>query len=168
MNAISAFDTNQPLGDAPINPAWIVSGEPRARNRVLFRSTDKSAWTMLWDCSAGEFTWTYRFDEVIHFLEGGVTITLPQGQPRDFGPGDVIFFPAGTVAHWRVDRYIKKLAFCQNPVPSALNVPMKLVRRIARPFARAMALLAGLLADPALPDLEREPPASSVEIRHQV
>lgn len=138
MPAIMAFDTGLELSDSPIRPHWVVKGAPQARNRVLFRSTDKSAWTMLWDCTAGEFNWFYQFDEVIHFLDGEVTITLKGGQPQTFGPGDVIFFPAGAVAHWRVDRYIRKLAFCQNPVHPLLNLAVKLVRRLTAPAGAAL------------------------------
>lgn len=153
MPRIAAYDTQQDLQDSPIREAWIVSGRPRARNRVLFRSTDKSAWTMLWDCSAGEFHWHYSFDETIHFLEGRVTITLQGGEPQSFGPGDVIFFPAGSVARWRVDHYVRKLATCQNPMPQTLNLPLKLARKLRR----GISMVARLLSDPGL-DAERQIP----------
>ena len=161
MPAIAAFDIQQDLQDSPIRANWIVKGRPQARNRVLFRSTDKSSWTMLWDCSAGEFDWHYSFDETIHFLEGGATITLRGGEPQTFGPGDVIFFPAGVVAHWRVDQYVRKLAVCQNPLPALLNVPLKLTRRLARKLGLGKTLITSLLADPGLADSERQSPRSA-------
>ena len=167
MPTIAAFDTRQELQDSPIREHWITSGRPVARNRVLFRSTDKSSWTMLWDCSAGEFDWHYSFDETIHFLEGAVTITLEGGNPQSFGPGDVIFFPAGVVAHWKVDRYIRKLAVCQNPLPEAVNLPLKLARRIGRAFGRASGLVANLLADPGLQEAEKQTPSSSAQVQRQ-
>jgi uncharacterized cupin superfamily protein len=156
MPTIAAFDTQQDLQDSPIRSHWIIKGRPQARNRVLFRSTDKSSWTMLWDCSAGEFNWHYSFDETIHFLEGSVTITLKGGEPQTFGPGDVIFFPAGVVAHWRVDHYIRKLAVCQNPLPAALNLPLKLARRMARMCGQGKNFIGGLLADPRLAEAEQQ------------
>jgi uncharacterized cupin superfamily protein len=161
MKSIAAFDTQQDLQDSPIRAHWIVKGRPQARNRILFRSTDKSSWTMLWDCSAGEFHWHYSFDETIHFLEGGVTITLAGGMPQSFGPGDVIFFPAGSVAHWRVDQYVRKLAVCQNPLPAPLNLPLKLARRLLRKLGLGKSMLAGLLVDPTMaePDARSRPPA---------
>lgn len=152
MPAIAAFDTQQELQDSPIRAQWIIKGRPQARNHVLFRSTDKSSWTMLWDCSAGEFNWHYSFDETIHFLEGSVTITLPGAAPKSYGPGDVIFFPAGVVAHWKIDTYIRKLAFCQDPVPAGLNPAVKLVRKIVHKLGASAAMLLGLLAVPDAPD----------------
>jgi uncharacterized cupin superfamily protein len=152
MTGFAAYDIHQDLQDSPIRESWVVSGSPRARNKVLFRSTDRSAWTMLWDCSAGEFNWTYRFDETIHFLEGSVTITLPGEASKTYGPGDVIFFPAGVVAHWKIDNHIRKLAFCQDPVPAGLNPAVKLVRKMAHKLAAPAAVLLGLLAVPDAPD----------------
>ncbi len=151
MPSIAAFDTQQELQDSPIQESWIVKGRPRARNRVLFTSTDKSSWTMLWDCSPGEFHWHYSFDETIHFLEGSVTITLVGGAPQTFGPGDVIFFPAGVVAHWRVDQHVRKLAVCQNPLPPLLNLPLKLARRVARLFKGGNAKTDSLLVKHSQP-----------------
>ena len=165
MPNIAAFDTNLELQDTPLREGWITSGHPVTRNRVLFRSTDKSSWTMLWDCTAGEFNWHYSFDETIHFLEGAATITLEGGAPQTFGPGDIIFFPAGVVAHWKVDRYIRKLAVCQNPLPNAVNLPLKLARRIGRIFGQAAGLARDLLDDPGLRDAEKQAP--SAQVRHQ-
>jgi uncharacterized cupin superfamily protein len=132
MPPIAAFDASLPLESAPIEPSWITGGAPQARNRVLARSTDGSSWTMLWDCTPGSFRWRYSFDETIHFLAGSVTITGDDGIARQFGPGDMVFFPAGSVADWRVHVQVKKLAFCHVPAPLALRLPLKAARRIAK------------------------------------
>jgi len=132
MARFAATDISQALKSAPIDPSWIEAGTPQARNQVLFLASDKSAWTMLWDCTAGEFRWRYHMDETIHFLDGEVTITLEGGTPRTYGPGDVIFFPAGAVAHWKVDRYIRKLAFCQIPAPRFLRPLLAVARRLGK------------------------------------
>ena len=167
MPAIPAFDTQLELQASPLREGWITSGHPVTRNRVLFRSTDKSSWTMLWDCTAGEFDWHYSFDETIHFLEGAATITLEGGQPQSFGPGDIIFFPAGVVAHWKVDRYIRKLAVCHNPLPAAVNLPLKLARRIGRIFGQGTRLVTRLLADPGLRDADHQASPASAPARRQ-
>ncbi len=127
--SIIACNTGQDLTGAPIDPSWIVEGAPVARNRVLSHSSDRSAWTMVWDCTAGAFRWTYQFDETVHILDGSVAVTDADGLTRLFKPGDVIFFPAGSVAEWRIDSYVRKLAFCQNPVPVPLNAIWRLYRR---------------------------------------
>jgi hypothetical protein len=122
-------NTELELQSAPIDPSWIISGTPTARNRVLFNSSDTSGWTMLWDCTAGEFRWQYRVDEIIHFLEGSVTITDESGVTTTYGPGDVTRFRAGTAAIWRVESYVRKLAFCQHQLPAPIGLPMRLWRR---------------------------------------
>lgn len=168
MPAFAAFDIHQDLQDSPVRPEWIVAGTPRARNKVLFRSTDKSAWTMLWDCSAGEFNWHYRFDETIHFLEGAVTITLPGEEPKTYGPGDVIFFPAGAVAHWKIDTHIRKLAFCQDPVPTGLNPAVKLVRKMLHRLGAQAAAVGGMLAVPDAENTDKTGVVPPAQVRHQV
>ena len=129
---IIACHTGLDLTSSPIDPSWILDGTPLARNRVISHSSDKAAWTMLWDCTQGAFRWTYQFDETVHVLDGSVAITDANGHTRVFAAGDVIFFPAGSVAEWRIDSYVRKLAFCQNPVPLPLNIVWRLIRRAAR------------------------------------
>ena len=142
MPAPSAFDADLPLTSAPIEPSWITAGNPQARNRVLSTASDGSAWTMLWDCTPGSFRWHYSFDETIHFLEGDVRITGSDGVTRQFGPGDMVFFPAGAVADWQVVATVKKLAFCHTPAPWALRLPLKLLRRLKKIAAGSVSLFA--------------------------
>ncbi len=59
---------------SPIAPSWILAGAPQARCAELSRSRDGSAVTLLWDCTAGEFEWTYLDDETVHILEGEAII----------------------------------------------------------------------------------------------
>jgi hypothetical protein len=128
-NTAMKANTELELQSAPIDPSWILSGTPIARNRVLFNSSDASGWTMLWECTAGEFRWQYRVDEIIHFLDGGVIVTDESGVTTVYGPGDVACFRAGTAATWRIDSYVRKLAFCQHQMPAPIGLPMRLWRR---------------------------------------
>ena len=41
-----------------------------ARVKSLSRSGDDTAWTDIWDCTAGTFEWRYEIDETVHILEG--------------------------------------------------------------------------------------------------
>jgi hypothetical protein len=59
------------------------------------------------------------------------------GQSRRLGPGDMVFFPAGSVSHWHVIKEVRKLAVCRQSMP--------------RPFGfvlRAWNKLAAMLASP--------------------
>jgi uncharacterized protein len=127
------------LSPAPITPAWIIEGAPTARNRVLSTSADQTACTIVWDCTQGKFNWYYDFDETVHIIAGGVTLEDGHGPARTVGPGDVVFFPAGSHAVWTVDNYVRKVAFCRKILPS----PIGMLVRVLRAVKRRLSLSAG-------------------------
>ena len=116
----------------PIQPAWILEGQPVARIALLSSSADGGASTYFWDCTAGKFNWYYSFDETFHILEGEVTLKGPSGTSQRVAAGDTIFFPVGSSAEWTVDKYVRKLAFCRVPLPSALIRARGIARRLKR------------------------------------
>jgi uncharacterized cupin superfamily protein len=119
------------LRDAPIEPSWIIDGAPRARNALLSQSPDGTQSTVLWDCAPGRFMWHYDAEETIHFLEGSVVLDDGDG-PRLYGPGDVLFIPAGAVVHWTVETHVRKLAFLRRGLPKPLEIAVNLLRRLKR------------------------------------
>ena len=127
---ISQFSTDVPLSSAPINPDWILEGQPIARNRVLSRSSDQLACTIIWDCTSGKFNWFYDIDETVHIIEGSVTVSDGVNPPKTLKPGDVAFFPVGTKAHWHVENYVRKVAFCQRPLPKFTQGPIQMLRKV--------------------------------------
>jgi uncharacterized cupin superfamily protein len=119
------------LALAPIEPSWIRSGSPVARNSVLSTSADGDAATILWECSAGEFDWHYGIDETVYILEGAVIIQSDSMPATRYSAGDVIFFKRGASARWRVEERIRKLAFCrQVRDPLWIRIPRGLWRRL--------------------------------------
>ncbi|EPR21504.1 cupin, partial [Agrobacterium radiobacter DSM 30147] len=56
---VSASCTDLRLQPAPINPDWIISGNPQARAADHSRSGDRASSTAMWDCTAGEFRWFF-------------------------------------------------------------------------------------------------------------
>jgi len=120
------------LSDCPIEPSWILEGTPVARRYVLSNSADGSAGMIFWDCTAGRFHWHYGMDESIYFLEGSVTIKDQSGVWRHLESGDTVFFPAGSSAEWRVDRYIRKVAFCRVPMPRSVHLAKRAYRGLKR------------------------------------
>jgi hypothetical protein len=116
------------LISAPINRDWIEGGDPRASLAILAYSDDRATSTILWECTAGKFTWRYAIDETIYFLDGEVMISVG-GQPaKRYGAGDSIHFSRGAVATWEVQTFIRKVAFCRSVLPR----PFVEARRIAR------------------------------------
>ena len=110
-----AFADHAPLQPAPINADWIIEGEPVARNALLSRSEDGDAFTVIWDCTSGLFDWRYSIDETVYILEGSVIVEDEAGGIRRLEAGATAFFPAGSRAKWRVESYVRKVAFCRRP-----------------------------------------------------
>src|SRR3989449_5000494 len=90
------------LRPAPIPPDWILNGTPEARSKELARSDDRTSHSMVWECTAGRFNWHYNKEETSVVISGEAFITNGQGEERRLGPGDVVFFPAGTSCTWCV------------------------------------------------------------------
>jgi uncharacterized cupin superfamily protein len=116
----------------PIQPAWILEGEPVARIALLSSSADGTASTYFWDCTAGKFNWFYSFDETFHLLEGEVTLKSPSGNSQRVAAGDTVFFPMGSSAEWTVHKYVRKLAFCRAPLPGYMVSVRDFLRRLKR------------------------------------
>ena len=121
-----------PLSPAPIPSDWILEGTPEARVRVMATSDDNTAMTIVWDCSAGTFNWFYNLDETVSVVEGGMLLTDHSGT-RQVKAGDVIYFPAGSQATWKVDSYIRKVAFIRQPIPSSVSLGLKAWRKLTTP-----------------------------------
>lgn len=108
------------LKPAPINPEWIISGNPVARAADHSQSADEAGTTALWDCTAGEFRWYFWWDETVIIQDGEVRVTGEDGVERLFKAGDVVYFRAGTWSTWRIDNYVRKVAFLRKPLPQPL------------------------------------------------
>ncbi len=134
------------LNPSPIQPEWVIEGNPIARNKVLSSSADGTASTLIWDCTAGRFNWFYDVDETIYVIEGGVVIRDAGGAARRLSAGDTIFFPAGARAEWHVEDYIRKIAFCRAPLPR----PIVFARRGYRFLKRLVGTRGGANAAPAM------------------
>jgi uncharacterized cupin superfamily protein len=115
---------------APINPDWIEAGNPQARIAILAYSDDRAASTILWECTAGRFTWRYSIDETIYFLDGEVVISVDGKPARRYGAGDSIHFARGAVATWEVETYVRKVAFCRSVPPRAFIQARVLARSL--------------------------------------
>ena len=127
------------LTPRPIEPSWIIEGNPQAQWCVLSQSADGLASTMVWECSEGKFNWYYDFDETVLILEGSIVLESDSMPPTRYGPGDVDFFRDGAHARWHVEGRVRKLAFCRKTQPVwfgfALRVFLKL-RKMLMPSGK--------------------------------
>ena len=132
-NAISfAAYTNghAPMHASPINPDWVVEGQPQARLSSTSVGFDGSQGSMLWDCTAGTFRWYFAWHETVVILEGAVHVTDDRGNQRMLEVGDTAFFRAGTWATWKIDRYVRKAAFVKRPLPKPVASALQIVRSL--------------------------------------
>ena len=120
------------LTPRPIEPSWIIEGDPVAQSCVLSCSADGLATTIVWQCSEGKFNWHYDFDETILILDGSIVLENDAMGPTRYGPGDVIFFRDGAHAKWHVEGHVRKLAFCRNTQPAMLGFALRVFSKLKR------------------------------------
>ncbi len=129
---IETGNHNVELELRPIEPSWIIEGNPIAQSCVLSQSADGLASTIVWECSEGRFNWYYDFDETILILEGSIVLESDGMRPTRYGPGDVIFFRDGAHARWHVEGRVRKLAFCRTTQPFVLGFAARAFNKIKR------------------------------------
>jgi uncharacterized protein len=132
MAMIETTDLKVKLTPRPIEPSWIIEGNPVAQGCVLSTSADGLACTIVWECSEGKFNWHYDFDETIMILEGAIVLESDTMPPTHYGPGDVIFFRNGAHARWHVQGRVRKLAFCRTAQPFLLGFALRAFNKFKR------------------------------------
>jgi uncharacterized protein len=122
------------LTPKPIEPSWIIEGNPVSRSHILSTSADGTASTIIWSSTEGRFNWYYDFDETIMILEGSIVLESEGLPPKRYGVGDVIFFRDGAHAKWHVEGYVKKIAFCRKTNPALIGFMVRAVNKLKRMF----------------------------------
>ncbi|MDH2351855.1 cupin domain-containing protein [Bradyrhizobium sp. SSUT112] len=146
---LAPFDTshcNVDLNPSPIEPSWIIEGNPKARSRLLSTSGCKTAWTLIWSCTEGRFKWHYDFDETIMILEGSIVLETDGMPPKRYGVGDVVFFRSGASVTWYVEGYVKKVAFCRLTNALGLGYAIRALNKLRSVIARNKPALVPALA----------------------
>jgi uncharacterized protein len=115
--SIVVASSGMDLKATAITPGWIISGKPETGAKEFARSRDRTSHAMVWECTAGRFNWHYNKDEGLVVITGEAFISYDDGEERRIGPGDIVFFPSGTSATWRVPDYIRKVAFLRHTMP---------------------------------------------------
>ncbi|MDB4989506.1 MAG: cupin domain protein [Myxococcaceae bacterium] len=98
------------LNEVPIDPSWILEGEPVSRVKRLHVAPDSLYEVALWECNAGRFRWHFGCDEVVHILDGEVVVQEDDGSARTLRVGDVALFPKGSTNIWSVSSHVRKIA----------------------------------------------------------
>lgn len=129
---IGACPNSLEMAPLPIEPSWVIAGNPQARAASHSKAEDECAATGIWDCTAGTFRWFFGWDETVVILEGEVHVTAEDGTERVLQAGDVAYFKGGTWATWHIDNYVRKIAFLRKPFPAPLAFLYRL-RNMLRP-----------------------------------
>lgn len=132
MSLIETGNTSIELELRPIEPSWIIEGNPVSHSRILSTSSDGTASTIVWSCTEGKFNWYYDFDETIMILEGSIVVESDGMPARRYGPGDVIFFRDGAHARWHVEGFVKKIAFCRKTNPAVIGFAIRVINKLKR------------------------------------
>src|SRR6476661_10813795 len=133
----------------PIEPAWIIEGNPVSRSHILSTSSDGTSSTIIWQCTESRFNWYYDFDETIMILEGSIVLESDGMPPKRYGVGDVIFFRDGAHAKWHVEGHVKKVAFLHQTNPLGLGLAVRAVNKLRRTLVAPGEVRAGRLIDAA-------------------
>jgi uncharacterized protein len=124
------------LKPSPIEPSWIIEGNPEARSHQLSASADGTATTLIWSCTEGKFNWYYDVEETIMILEGSIVLESEGMPPKRYGVGDVIFLRGGAHAKWHVQGHVKKVSFLRHPNPTGFGFAIRAVNRLKRMFSK--------------------------------
>jgi uncharacterized cupin superfamily protein len=74
------------LAPNPINPGWIIEGNPQARAKRLAESADGTSSVMAWSCTPGRFEWHYAVENRAHYFRRGAG-HRPERQNPPLGAG---------------------------------------------------------------------------------
>ena len=118
------------LEPAPLPDGWIVSGNPRPAMRFTAMSNDGSLASGIWACGPGVFRFDYDFDEFVHLISGGMSITSSDGATRSLSPGGTAFFPRGLSTVWTVEHHVHKF-FTQRNASLAVRTARRIGGQLA-------------------------------------
>ncbi|ORI17188.1 cupin domain-containing protein [Rhodococcus sp. 1168] len=118
------------LNASPINPDWILDGKPVARTAEWTRTLDGTTTFNVWDCTAGRFNWYFHVDEIVHIMDGSVTVSAEDSPPRTLVAGDAALFHAGTWSEWHVSDYVRKHAILRSGLPAPVLRALGFARNI--------------------------------------
>jgi hypothetical protein len=98
------------LNPDELDPATIVSGEPRTASLVLHEQPGpvQTVERGIWEITPGVVT-DVEADEMFVVLSGRATIEIQDGPTLEVGPGDVAVLPEGAVTRWTVHETLRKV-----------------------------------------------------------
>lgn len=105
------IDTQAPLSPAGgPDPKLVVSGSPQWAERLVHEDPTGQYTVGVWSTTPYERkVISFPRHELMHILEGAVTITDGKGGSETFRAGDTLFVPKGAEMGWKNDVPVKKV-----------------------------------------------------------
>jgi uncharacterized cupin superfamily protein len=84
------------------------NGRPATKTFPMLASADKALTSGVYEAGASDNAIeSYRVDEFMFFIKGGVKLTSADGTVTDIGPGDAVTIPKGWKGRWTTPGYTK-------------------------------------------------------------
>lgn len=92
------------------DPALVLAGSPQWRDRLYFEDLSRQ-WTVgVWSTTPYERkVLPFPRHEMMHILEGAVTVSDGAGRSETFNAGETLFVPKGAPVGWRNDVPVRKI-----------------------------------------------------------
>jgi len=82
----------------------IIIRKPDAKE---IEELDVNSWP-IWEKEVSRFDWNYDTEETCYILEGKARVEPKDGEPVEFGVGDLVTFPKGLNCVWEITSSIRK------------------------------------------------------------
>ncbi|MGF6113205.1 cupin domain-containing protein [Pseudomonas frederiksbergensis] len=91
-------------------PQILIGPTPQCRSRNAFEDEATDLRVGVWDSTPYErHGRAHKLNELMHLLEGSVTLLAPDGSSVTVNPGDSVFVPQGAPCAWKSTRYVRKV-----------------------------------------------------------
>lgn len=96
----------KPLAPPAAEP---ISGQIITRSKVEFANDERTIISGTWESDPGTSRWEFLTRaEIIHLLNGAMTVQRDGEEPVDLTPGSVAYFPLGWTGVWTVTEPVRK------------------------------------------------------------
>ncbi|WP_223484810.1 cupin domain-containing protein [Pseudomonas sp. A-RE-19] len=91
-------------------PQILIGPTPQCRSRNAFEDDATHLRVGVWDSTPyTRHGRAHKLNELMHLLEGSVTLQAPDGTSVTVNPGDTVFVPQGAPCAWSSARYVRKV-----------------------------------------------------------
>ncbi|MCP1445603.1 putative cupin superfamily protein [Pseudomonas sp. GGS8] len=91
-------------------PQILIGPTPQCRSRNAFEDDATDLRVGVWDSTPyTRHGRPHKLNELMHLLEGSVSLQAPDGSSVTVNPGDTVFVPQGAPCAWSSARYVRKV-----------------------------------------------------------